>query len=300
MSLSKMQANLVLLFCALIWGISFTFIKIAANANLPIGLLNALRGLLLAVLLYLFFRKTIRKMTAKELRLGALGGLFYFAVTQLQSTGLKYTVPSNSAFLTATYVLFIPFASWLVFHQRPERKVYFSVALSLIGMLFLTGIFEKGLRLQLGDLLTILSAIFVAIQIVFLSHAVKEVHPIRMSFMMGSMLFVLGGGYSLLFERGGYQAIEWGQAAVPVIYLGVMASFVAQTLQIFSQKFTDATSAGVVMMTESLFASFFSVLTGFESVSHNLIIGGTLIFCSLLLMQLDFSRVTLHLPATRK
>lgn len=294
MKLSKIQANVVLLICAFIWGVSFTFIKAATNAHVPIGLLNGLRGLLFALLVYVFFPKIINHMTRNDLIYGTIGGILYFIVTQLQSTGLKYTTPSNSAFLTATYVIFVPFISWLLFKQRPSRRVYVAVILCVIGMVFLTGIINSGLHVTLGDGLTLLSAVTVAFDIIYLSIVAMKANPIRMSFMLGVVMSILGLGSSILFERSGYTAIQYQDAIWPIIYLGVFASFIAQTLQIFSQKFTDPTSVGMTLMTESLFASIFSVSVGVEKLTRNLVIGGALIFIALILMQIRFKKNAIH------
>lgn len=61
-------------------------------------------------------------------------------------------------------------------------------------------------------------------------------------------------------------------------------------MQIVGQKFTDATAAGLIMMTESMFGSLFSVSLGFEPFTMNLLIGGILIIISILIMQIDFSK----------
>ncbi|WP_461243050.1 DMT family transporter [Secundilactobacillus muriivasis] len=293
MTLTKTQSNLGLLTSAFIWGISYTFIKQCTDAHMSAGLINGGRGLIFATLLYIFFHKTIHHITWQEVKLGAIGGLLNVAVVLLQTTGLKYTTPSNSSFLTATYVLFVPIVVWITQHQRPQRKLILAIILCLIGTTFLTGIIQTGFHLQLGDILTLCSAIFVSLQIVYYSALGTRLNPINSSFMLAMSQIVVSGGMSLLFERQGYGAIDWPHAILPLIALGITASFMAQTLQIFCQQFADPTTSGLLLMTESLFASLVSVLVGIEPVTSNLVIGGSLIFVALLLMQLDLHRLSL-------
>lgn len=64
-----------------------------------------------------------------------------------------------------------------------------------------------------------------------------------------------------------------------------------QTLQVIGQKYTDATSSEINLMTESLFGSLFSVTLGFEELSYNLLIGGTLIIVSILVMEINIRQI---------
>lgn len=291
MKLTKTQANFSLLFTAFVWGTSYTFIKQATNAHMSAGLINALRGVIFVTLLYLAFHKTINKITLPEIRTGIVGGLINFSVVQLQTSGLKYTTPGNSAFITATYVIFVPFFAWIVFHKKPPVKAYFAVVLCVIGMLFLTGIMQNGFNLQFGDLLTIFAAVSFACLIIFYSYTGATVNPLNMTFMIGLTQAIAGAFCSILFERGTYASIDWHHAIIPLVILTITSSFIAQTLQIFSQKFTDPITAGLLLMTESLFASIISVVFGVEHLTHQLIIGGSLIFIALLLTQVDFGHI---------
>lgn len=45
-----------------------------------------------------------------------LGGLLFLA-QPLQIIALRYTTPSKQAFLVTTYVIIVPFISWLVLAQ---------------------------------------------------------------------------------------------------------------------------------------------------------------------------------------
>jgi len=62
---------------------------------------------------------------------------------------------------------------------------------------------------------------------------------------------------------------------------------------------TSLKEAGLLLMTESLFASGFSVIVGLEPLTHNFIIGGTLTFCGLLIMQIDITKFSLYPSRSR-
>jgi drug/metabolite transporter (DMT)-like permease len=219
-----------------------------------------------------------------------IAGGINFLGYQVQTIGLMYTTPANNAFLTAIYVVLVPFIVWLFFHQRPEPKSYLAIMICVVGMAFLTGVFSHGLSLHLGDLLTILSAFFYALQIVYFG-SVTETSPWVLAFMLGVVQGVGGLFYTGLFERQTYAAIDWQAGLWPVIVLGIISSFGAQTLQVVGQRFTDPTPAGLILMTESMFGSIFSVAFGFEPFTQDLLIGGGLIIFALLLMQVGLRRL---------
>ncbi|MCI1283727.1 MAG: DMT family transporter [Lacticaseibacillus songhuajiangensis] len=291
MKLSKTQANLVLTLTAIIWGSGYIFTKLATNAHMPAGMINGFRGLIYAVLVYIFFGKVIRHMTRTEFKIGLIAGIINLVAYQLQTVSLQYTTPGDNAFLTATYVVIIPFIMWLVFHETPAPKSYLAIIICMLGVMELTGIFNHGFNFQLGDILVILSAVFYAIQIVYFGSTAASINPWITAFMLGLVQGLGGFIWSGVFEHSAYGAINWQAALLPVFILGVLSSFGAQSLQLIGQKFTDPTPAGLIMMTESVFGSIFSVAFGFEAFTINLLLGGLLILLAIILMQVDFRKL---------
>ncbi|MTV82783.1 DMT family transporter [Secundilactobacillus folii] len=290
MQVSKGKANLMLLLAAIIWGSGYVFSKMATNAHFQAGMINAIRGLIYAACAFIFFHKAVLKMNGVDIRIGLTAGFINFLGYQFQTWGLRFTTPSNNAFLTALYVVLIPFIVWLLFKKKPSSKSYVAIIVAIIGMMFLTNIVGHGFILHVGDLLTLISTFFYALQIVYFGMQATSTSPLSLSFMLGLTQGVLGLVWSLLFEHATYGSINWQAGLWPIIVLGLLSSFGAQTLQIVGQRFTDPTPAGLILMTESMFGSFFSVILGFEPLTLHLLIGGALIIVALLIMQLDFSR----------
>ncbi|WP_252898548.1 EamA family transporter [Secundilactobacillus odoratitofui] len=102
-------------------------------------------------------------MTGVDFRIGLTAGFINFLGYQFQTWGLKSTTPSNNAFLTAIYVVMIPFIVWVLFHRRPELKSYVAILIAMVGMMFLTNVLQHGFTLHIGDLLTIISAFFLRV-----------------------------------------------------------------------------------------------------------------------------------------
>jgi hypothetical protein len=85
--------------------------------------------------------------------------------------------------------------------------------------------------------------------------------------------------------------VNWKTVIFPLLYMGIICSFAAQTIQVIAQRHTSATAAGLIMMLEGFFGSVFSVAFGFEAFTSRLAIGGTIIMVSLMLMEVDFTQL---------
>ncbi len=114
-------ARLALLAATLIWGTSFVIIQ-RALADLPVFHLLACRFTLAALLLLPLAGRALWAEPGERwglLRDGLTLGGFLFAGFALQTTGLLWTTPSRSAFLTSLAVVMVPPLVWLM---APARR----------------------------------------------------------------------------------------------------------------------------------------------------------------------------------
>ncbi|MFD1776181.1 DMT family transporter [Paenibacillus rhizophilus] len=300
MKMTKSMANVLLLSISLLWGSGFVVTKIALDANTSAGFINFFRGFLFVVLVLIFFNKKIFKMTFKEFKIGLIAGLLNFGGYLTQTIGVKYTTPSNNAFISATYVVIVPFIAWAIYRKRLQVKSFTSILLCMLGMGILTGVLDQALTINKGDAYSLLCALFYAGSIVYLSYGARTTDVSIVAFMLAAVQSIGGLVFFLCVETEQLADINWSAAIIPLLYIGIMCSFVAQTIQILAQKHTSATSAGLIMMLEGVFGSVFSVAFGFEALTINLFIGGMLIMLSLILMEVDFQHLFIKIRSSSK
>ena len=251
------------------------------------------RGAIFTLLVFLVFRKQIVTMKLKDVRIGLMAGTANVLAFLLQTIGTQYTTLSNSAFLTTTNVIMIPFMVWVMMKKRPVAKNFVAMAICMVGTAVLAGVFQNGLTFNIGDIYTLLCAFFYGLSIVLVAMQPSDSHFSVSAFMMGLTHF-LGGLLYFIFAEGAYVPdLNWKIAILPVLYLGVLSSFTAQTLQILSQRYVSPNTASLVFMFESVFGSIFSILCGFELFSWNLVLGGGLIITSLVISEVDFKNIKL-------
>ena len=286
--MSKQQAKLGLICVALLWGISYFLDQLAINAGMHSSMINAWRGGLCALTGLVIFHRQLKHLTAYDLRVGIISGIISFLGYYFQTDALRYTTPAKNAFITSLYVIIAPFIIWAIWRERPQRKEWLAMLIAIFGTAFISGLSLTDLHLQSGDLLSLIGAIFWAGQlIVFGRYAGKASSPWVVITLIGLVEFFVGTICTCLFERATFHQIDWLAAIIPLAILAIGITFIAQGLQIISQRQVDPTTAGLILITESLFAGLFSVLFGFDKLTSHLIIGGSLLILANIVMQLD-------------
>ena len=174
----SLKAHILLVLITLIWGSNFVVIK---NALVDISPLffNAVRMSLAAVVLAVIFYRELPRLTAGAIRAGCLVGVFLFAGNELQTTGLKYTTASKSAFLTGVSVVLVPVLLAVFWKRGINRLTSIGVVLAFAGLYLLTVPAAAGAGLNLrsmnhGDLLTLGAAVVFAFHIIFIEHATQN------------------------------------------------------------------------------------------------------------------------------
>lgn len=286
MKRKDIAGKLCLLFATLVWGTSFFILKNAIDV-FPTFFVLAVRFSLSAVPIGLIFIKRIIKINKKTALHGAIIGLVVAGAYALQTVGLKHTTPSKNAFLTAVYVVLVPFLSWLFLRKKPQVKNIIAAVLCIvgIGLVSLNGDFSIGI----GDLLTILSGIFYALQIVFTAKYASDDDPIQLVFIELLVVGVIFWVVSLSAESMPTNVTF--TSFLPILYLSFICTAVAQFCQMVGQKHTSSNSAAIILSLETVFGTLFSVIFYHEVLTLQLICGFVIIFIAVLLGEIDRKEV---------
>jgi len=293
----KLKGNLLLLFTAVVWGASFIAQSKGVEQVSPVAFIGIRSLLGSAVLLpVIFFLDRRRKKKGREVMGwnkplwlgGILCGLFLCAATTLQTMGMVETSPGKAGFITALYMVIIPLCQ--IFRGRkPSPAALVSVLLAVGGMYLMC--IGGSFTLNRGDLLIFACAFFFAGHILVIDHFSPMVDGIKLSCVQFFVCGLINTCWMLLFEEVTLGPIL--QSWMSIGYAGVFSCGVAYTLQIVGQKYTDPTSASIIMSLESVFATLFTVLCvalGWDLTGGQLTLkelcGCALMFGAILLVQL--------------
>ncbi|WP_170311580.1 DMT family transporter [Vallitalea okinawensis] len=283
---SVILSDVSLIIVAIIWGTGFIATQMAIDAKMSSSLIMVMRFFIASIVLYSFYNKKIKKITKLELKNGFIAGAFLFLAFFSQTLGLVYTTPSNNAFLTATNVIMVPFISWKMTSRKPSSKMFIAAFLCLIGISFLTYSFENGLVFNIGDLLTIICAFLFACHISYLGYCSSTMNTEKLTFIQMATATVMSMVIFMLFDFNTIKVANFQEGILPIIYLGLFSTCIAFFIQVAAQKKTSSTKAAVILSTEALFGSLFSIFLGFEDLTINLIIGGIILLTSILILEI--------------
>lgn len=297
MNTRKLKGNLLLLLAAFVWGLSFIAQSKGVELVSPvafIGVRTMLGALvLLPVILIVDGNKRkkgveVRGWTKELLIGGTLCGVILFAATVLQTYGMVETSPGKSGFITALYMVIVPFFS-LFSGKKPGKLVWLSVAVAVAGLYLMC--IDESLTVNKGDLLTLICAFIFSFHIITIDKFSPKVDGVKLSFLQFFVCGVLGLIYIFIFEEPQLKPIL--NCWVAIGYAGIFSCGLGYTLQIVGQKYTDPTSASILMSLESVFATLSTVilvalgwnLTGGQ-LSPREIFGCVLMFAAIILVQI--------------
>ena len=281
--------QILLLLATLAWGTSFFILKETIEKVNELFVL-ALRFLSSGVLLFIIFFKNIKKTDRKTLLHGlCLGVILVFAYV-IQTRGLYFTTPSRNAFLTASYCVMVPFIAWLLTKKAPKPYNVLSAVLCIvgIGLVAFSGEQGTGRNLLLGDGLTLISAVFYGLQIIFIAkfQGNNEDTGVLLTFQVltvGVVCAILSLITELPKGTLGY-ALNLEQI-LKIGYLALVCTLGAQMAQIFGQKFTTENQASLILSLEAVFGTLFSVMLGDEKLTIGLVIGFVIIFIAMMITE---------------
>ena len=196
----ELLADGLLLLTALIWGSAFAVVKNTLDIFPPAAII-AMRYTIATALTGIAFRKHLRALTREDILRGALVGLLLSAAYIVQTIGLSYTTASKNAFLTAVYVMLVPFFSMVLFRQRLRKANFIAAAMMLLGIGLLSLDGESG-GLNVGDVLTLLCGALFAGHIIAVERCQRRTDAYALIVLQFGFCAVYALVYALLFERG--------------------------------------------------------------------------------------------------
>lgn len=253
---SHIKADLYLLLTTLIWGTSFSLVKVALGNISPFLLLSIRFGAGALLLLPFFFLNQKKSISKIQLRNGIILGFTMYLGMMLQTIGLRYTTASNSGFITGLAVIFVPFLVILIEKRIPTRNAFMGAFLAGIGVFFLTQP-EAG-NINKGDLYTFFCSIVFALQIIFVKHFVKENESLIMAILMLGFCAVFSSISVFVFEDA---YIHFSRNLLLSLgFLSIFCTSICFWLQTTWQPKTSATAAAVIFTMEPVFAALFAFI----------------------------------------
>ena len=270
---------LALVFVTASWGSTFFLIKDLLD-RVPVVDFLALRFAIASVALFLVAPRALRRLSPAARRRGVALGLLYGVAQILQTHGLEHTSASVSGFVTGMYVVCTPLLAAFFLRQRIGPVTWAAVGLATAGLAVLS---LRGFAIGYGEAVTFASAVLYAAHIVGLGAWATPRDAFGLSVLQ---MFVITGVCGVAAVPGGVVLPDNGADWWSVLYMALVAGALALVAQTWAQAHLAPTRAAIIMTMEPVFAAFFAVLFGGESLTVRMLVGGAFVLIAMYTVEL--------------
>ena len=276
---TRVIATLLLLAMTATWGSTFFLIKDLV-AHVPSADFLVVRFAIAALAMCLVFRRQVAALPRSAVRSSVVLGGLYGTAQILQTIGLEHTSASVSGFVTGAYVVLTPVLGALLLRDRLPGAMWLAVGLAAVGLGVLS---LRGFAIGFGEGLTLAAALLYALHILGLGRWSTPAQATGMACVQAAVIScvalvaALPGGITLPATGG-----QWAS----LLYMALVAGAFALWAQTWAQAHVPPTRAAIIMTTEPVFAAFFAVLFGGESLTTRMLLGGGLVLAAMYLSEL--------------
>ncbi len=260
-----------MLFASMIWGLSFVVVKDTLDYITPIWQL-AIRLSIASIPALIIAIIQLKKWNKKILEKAIVLGIIFFLALFVQNLGMNLIAASKSAFLTESYVAFVPIIEMLILRRKVKSKRLIAAIVCMSGVALLT--LENGFVLEAGDILVLLCGVAYAIHLLYIDYS-EDMNPVLMHIGQVLVATVLSLIAAILLEPIP-ETIEM-RCTIGLLYCGIFELFIGFFLQLIGQRNIGSSLAGILLSMESIFAAVFALIFLHENMNASMIGGSILI-----------------------
>ncbi|SQF97768.1 membrane protein [Paucimonas lemoignei] len=279
------KAEAVLIFITVLWGGTFLIVQHAMTVSGPMFFVG-LRFAAAAIIVALCSTQVLRGVTWLELKAGVAVGVMIMLGYGLQTIGLQTIPSSQSAFITALYVPFVPLLQWLVLGRRPGLMPSLGICLAFAGLMLLAGPQGAALQFSPGEIATVISAVAIAGEIILISAYAGKVDVRRVTVIQLATASLLS--FLMIVPTGERLPDFSWLLVITAVGLGVMSA-VIQVAMNWAQKTVSPTRATVIYAGEPVWAGIVGRLAG-ERLPGIALLGAALIVAGVIVSEMKGRR----------
>jgi drug/metabolite transporter (DMT)-like permease len=227
----------------------------------------------------------LRGMTLRELWAGLVIGLGIFAGYTLQTWGLQTISSSSSAFITAAYVPLVPVLQWIILRRRPRLASWIGVVLAFIGLLLVAAP-QDGVKMGKGELITLVSTVPIALEIIFISLFAGSVNILRVTVVQLAVTSLLA--FACMVPAGeAIPPFSWA-VVIAACGLGAMTAII-QLVMNWAQRTVSPTRATLIYAGEPVWAGIIGRIAG-DRLPPMALLGGAMIVAAVIVSELRLGK----------
>lgn len=266
---------------AMVWGSTFLIVQAAMSVSGPLFFVG-IRFTTAALGTALIALPVLRGVTRREIVAGVAIGIAIFLGYTLQTWGLKTIESSKSGFITALYVPLVPLLQWLVLRRPPRLMSWIGVGFAFVGLVLLAGPEGSHIAFTLGEVLTVLSAVAFASEILLIGGFARSVDLRRVTVIQLLVTALIAFALMPVFDEG-IPEFSWLLAACAG-GMGLSSALIQLAMN-WAQKRISPTRATLIYAGEPVWAGVFGRLAG-ERLPVLALLGAALIVAGVVVSSL--------------
>lgn len=273
----------LLLLATISWGLTFPLINLSLQLISPVIFLF-IRFLISSIILLPLVGIKKLRTRGGEVE-GIIAGFLLFIGYYFQTVGLKFTTPADSGIITGLYVVIVPLLSYVYLKSKVSRIDWAAVLIAVIGLIILSDGVSGSSSVEYGNILTVICAIGYALQIAYVSKHSSRIDSMKFTFyqMFTVAVFSLITIPTFTIYYDLLSPLVIFTLIFTAIFAGIMGYFLINRALIY----VKPEKAGVVLVTEPIFAAIFSYILVDDQIRIYTIIGGAIMISAMFISVID-------------
>jgi len=278
-----------LILVTIVWGSTFLIVKDTVG-TVNEYLIVFIRSVIAfaAMLIFQLFKDWKKLFNTKGFIYGSIMGILMAITYGAQTIGLKYTSTGHSAFITSSAVILVPFILFFLYKAKLLKIDMLAVGIVFIGLFLLT--YDIETKMNIGDIITIITAISYAFHVVFAGRFVKKADTMTLVIYQFFAAAVVG---LIAYLISDHQTVSispkaWGS----LIYLGLIGTLFCYFVTVWVQKYVSSLKVAIIFSLEPVFAAIFGYFIINEILNTKELIGATLILAGVIIHSILKHRLT--------
>ena len=285
-----------IIFVVFVWGLAPLVTSYVLKFYTP-SIYSATSALISGVALLVFCFPNLKQLNKDLLKIAVPTGFFNALANLLQKIGLQYTTPTQYAFLENLSCVVVPVLLYFFIKKKPGILTISASVLCLIGCFVLSGInfSSGGVSFGKGEILCAMAGCLYGVNIAATGAFAKKFNPalyvmiqtwvnVAVSFATAIALNIIKVD-GVVIEKISFSWNVCNLLALAGIAL-VVSTF-CWIIRTNAMKYVSASVVAVMMPFSSVVTGVSSVVTGADTFTLNLCLGGLLVLAATFLSSMD-------------
>lgn len=267
---------------SVIYGLGNPLTKIAYESITPLWLLAARYVVTVPIILFLARKTLFKDLKKTSWKVWLPPCIFAGCAYLTGNVAVYFTTATNLGFIMSLPVLIAPVLAIPVLHRRYPWK-HLPIQLICVFGLFLLCCNGGAFHFNVGDLLSLLFAFFLAGHLVFGERVLQEMHVTSATALQLTFAMILCDSCAFLFDDPAVLSSVRPEAWLIILYLGIVCSIGGFLLQNTAVPKLSSQTVALLQCTQPILTAVFSFCMLGETLSPVALIGAAIIIACLII-----------------